>query len=343
MQKREKLFLYNVLNQEIVFEEYFCNLLYIDDFKQLFLKFINSKNTILDSCKIEYENFYTEVFLDEKYGRADLFLKVDSKEFIFEIKNRNWTSLTDNQPSGYLKYLSKYNYENYNRHLFFLIPKSYKHLNEIYKQWNNFDNIDNQIFYWQDFIIEIKKSKLYEQNVEIDMFYQFCLYWFDMKIVKFTEEEKQLLDSKEKQMYGFNNKSIPTLMRKLENIIDDIGSNVEMKRCHYCVGFNYVTKINDYTIYFGIDYVIWENKGMPLNIVIQNHSKENGRFDLKLGGIELEEIIYTETSSTDEEFGYVVSLDEEIYSEDYQHNTIDILHRVLKGTVINSVSTPNLS
>ena len=330
MLKREKLFLFNVLNQEIVFEEYFCNLLYLDDFRELFLKFISSKNRILENVHIEYENFNTEVILDKEYGRADLFLKVDSKEFIFEIKNRNWTRLTNNQPNGYLKYLSKYNYENHNKHLFFLIPKSYQHLNEVYEKWHHFDAVDNQIFYWQDFIMEIKKSKLNESSIEIDMFYQFCLYWFNMKVIELTEEEQKLLYSKETDMNDFNNKSVPTLMRKLENIIDDIGSNVGMKKCNYCIGYNYITKINDYTIYFGIDYIIWENKGTPVNIVIQNHSKENKKFELKLENIELEEMIYAETSLTDEEFGYLVIINEKIGSENYQHCATNMLNKVLK-------------
>lgn len=329
MNKREDLFLYNVLNQEIVFEEYFCNLLKIDNFRNLFLKFINSKNTILDSYNINYENFNTEVKLDNEYGRADLFLKIDSKEFIFEIKNKDWTSLTDNQPNGYLNYLNKFNYKNFNKHLFFLIPKSYQHLSKIYQKWNNFDDIVNQIFYWQDFTIEIKKSRLNEDSVEIDMFYQFCLYWFNMETIKFTEEEKQLLTLKEKNMNDFKNKSIPTLMRKLEHIIDNIGYNANMKKCNNCIGLNYSITIKDYIVYFGIDYDMWENDGTPLNIIIQNHLKNYGKFKLEIENIKLKEIEYPETSTTDEAFGFIVVLDEELGSENYQHIATDTLHKVI--------------
>ncbi len=327
MQKREKIFLYNVLNQEVIFEEYFCNLLIIDNFRNLFLKFIKSKNKIFDNFNISYENFNTEVILDEEYGRADLFLKVGSEEFIFEIKNKDRTSLTDNQPNGYLEYLNK-KYKNHNKHLFFLVPKAYKHLQEINDNWKNFDDIESQIFYWQDFVIEIKKSKLNENCVEIDMFYQFCLYWFNMRVVKFTEEEKDLLHPKEKSMNNFN-KTIPTLMRKLENIIDDVGQNSKMKKCNNCIGLNYSITINDYIIYFGIDYDIWEKDGIPLNIVIQNHAKNYGKFELKFSNIKLMEIEYPETSSTDDAFGYVVILNEELGSEYYQHTAIKTLDKII--------------
>lgn len=76
---RENMILYNVLNQEVVFEEYFCNLLRIENFMKLFLEFIEEKNQILVTEDIKYNNFDTEIFLNKKdktYGRADLFLKI---------------------------------------------------------------------------------------------------------------------------------------------------------------------------------------------------------------------------------------------------------------------------
>ena len=148
LEHRKNMILYNVLNQEVVFEEYFCNLLGIEKFRDLFLDLIAQKNKILTGEDIQYHYFDTEVVLkkkDKDYGRADLFLKLQDKEFIFEIKNKDWTSLTKNQPVGYLEYL-----ESRNEHLFFLIPKGYKHKDQIYKRWKDFDKYENQIFYWQD-------------------------------------------------------------------------------------------------------------------------------------------------------------------------------------------------
>ena len=45
----EKSILLNVLNQEVVFEEYFCNLLKEEKFFNKFIDFISSKNDILKS------------------------------------------------------------------------------------------------------------------------------------------------------------------------------------------------------------------------------------------------------------------------------------------------------
>ena len=166
----------NVLNQEIVFEEYFCNLLYFDSFRNLFIDFINNKNKLLDKKNIiKYKYFNTEVKLNNDNGRADLFLKIKdtNEEFIFEIKNKVYTNLTTNQPNSYLNYLN-----SKHSNLFFLIPGGYKHKDEIIARWKDYNNVSNQILYWEDFINKITESNIYKDNTEINMFYKFCLYWF---------------------------------------------------------------------------------------------------------------------------------------------------------------------
>ena len=50
----EKNILINVLNQEVVFEEYFCNLLKEEKFFNKFIEFIGSKNDILKNKNINY-------------------------------------------------------------------------------------------------------------------------------------------------------------------------------------------------------------------------------------------------------------------------------------------------
>lgn len=108
----EKSILLNVLNQEVVFEEYFCNLLKEEKFFNKFIDFISSKNDILKNKNINYKMFYTEYNLqikEKNFGRADIYLDLDSEKIIFEIKNKVYTDLTPNQPGMYLDYLKKVN------------------------------------------------------------------------------------------------------------------------------------------------------------------------------------------------------------------------------------------
>lgn len=323
---RENMILYNVLNQEVIFEEYFCNLLQISRFKDLFLDFLNENNHSFDKEVIQYKHFNTEINLDNDFGRADLFLKFQNQEFIFEIKNKNNTSLTDNQPSNYLKHL-----KHKNSHLFFLIPKGYKHEGEIYSRWKDFDNTSNQILYWEDFIYKIKQIKLYKDFPEIKLFYDFCLYWFNLKSIIFSKSEQNLFKTKGVNMNNFTNKSIPTLIQKLEATIVRIGINSNMKKDNNADGYNYSKKIKDkdYTIYFGIDYEVWEDTGVPLNILIQNHNNGYKYFELELDNIILKEVKYKQNCTSDDAyFSYLVLIKDTLGSDSYQKTIIDQIRKL---------------
>lgn len=318
LEHRENMILYNVLNQEVIFEEYFCNLLRIDSFRSMFIDFISKRNSILDNLIIKYENFDTEIALNKKkkkFGRADLFLQVEKQKFIFEIKNKEWTDLTDNQPAGYLKYLD---YEN--EHLFFFIPKGYKHKQEIIDRWKGFSQIENQIFYWEDLIEEIKNKNLHADNIEVKMFYEFCQYWFELETIEFKEEEMKLL----------TNKNLPSTMQKLEEITRNISNKVRLNDKFGTIGFMHTIKVKEYRVYFGIDYDIWKDKELPLSILIQNHKKDYQEFELELDNIKLEEMEYEETNISDKQFGYVVILDEEVGSDNYEKIVEMTLKNIIK-------------
>jgi hypothetical protein len=322
MLEREKLVLYNVLNNETVFAEYFCNLLSIDEFRNLFIKFISKKNLIFEKLNIEYENFDTEIYLDNEYGRADLFLKVDDKEFIFEIKNKERTGLTDKQPKSYLEYLKNNNQLNPNKQLFFLIPKYYKHKQDIKNGWNLFDKefneIENQFLYWEDFIYELKNN-IEEQKTEIKIFYDFCMYWFNMKTVEFKGEEMELL----------KNKDLPKLMKKLESITVDIGLEVGFDDDFDIGLFSYSKDINDYRVYFGIDYDIWEEKKTPLSIFIKK-TRSNSDFDLKIENISLEKIEWKESNISELEVGYVVIINDLFGSQSFELTVKNTINHIIK-------------
>jgi len=314
IERQKDMILYNVLNQEVVFEEYFCNLLQINDFRKLFIDFITEKNNLLYKENIQYKNFNTEVILNKNsknYGRADLFLEVNNKEFIFEIKNKDWTDLTEKQPNEYLRYLN-----NRNEHLFFLIPKGYGHKDTILDRWKEYDNAENQIFYWQDLILKIKDKELKE--IEIKMFYDFCIYWFDMKVVEFTNEEKKILDNKENKMKNLTGISIPRLVEKLEHIITNIGNNSDMKKDSEAISINYSKKIGDYIIYFGIDYDIWDKENKPLTLLIQNYRNNYQEFELEIKNENLIPIEYEETRISPKQFAYLVELKSDLGNDNFQ-------------------------
>jgi len=333
---REDFILFNILNNEVVFEEYFCNLLRIGEFRDLVIKFVDSD--ILNNENIEYKNFDTEKNLDNGCGRADLFLKLDSKEFIFEIKNKDKTELTPKQPEDYLHYLKcKGKNENdttFNNHLFFLIPNGYEYENKIFEKWKNFNNfninsIKKQILYWQDLIILIRNEKLEQSNIEIKMFCDFCDYWFDMQQIVFSNEEKELF-IKGTKMDEYKT-SIPKLMQKLERLTRNIGINTGMREDTNVSGFIYSIKIGDYTIFFGMDYDVWEETKVPLNIIIQNHKNGYTFFELaEFVDFKIKEFNYEETGVYESGFAYIVGIEDEISSDNYQSKVIETIESIKK-------------
>lgn len=332
MPYREDFILFNVLNNEVVFEEYFCNLLKDNNFRSLFIKFIDSE--VLNKEIICYNYFSTEKTLPKKYGRADLFLKITNKEFIFEIKNKNKTGLTENQPTNYLEYLKEVNFTSkFDKYLFFLVPREYEHKEIIMDRWEDCSNysrasIEKQIFYWQDLIIAIRDEKLEQNNIEIEMFCDFCDYWFDMKPVVFTNQEKELFKIEGSGMNEYNNMSIPKLMQKLENLTRNIGINAGMQEDTDVLGFNYSIEIEGYTILFGIDYDVWEEKKVPLNITIQNNNNGYQYFELELLEIKLQGFYYKETSLSEESFAYIIDVNDKIDSKTYQKTVIDTILKI---------------
>ena len=321
---RENMILFNVLNNEIVFEEYFCNLLSINSFKHLFIEFISEKNKILNKEDIQYSNFDTEIILDNDCGRADLFLKLENKKFIFEIKNKDNTKLTPNQPESYLEYLAD-NGSNFNKHLFFLIPIGYRHKDEIVKRWyalNNFHGIEKQIFYWQDFVLKLKEDILEQSSTQVKIFYEFCEYWFNMKPIKFTDEEQSLFKTKGRILNDFKDISIPRLIKKLEKVVRNVGDNSGMTEDSTELGFFYSCRVGDYQIWFGIDYDYWETNEVPLSLLIQNHANDYENFDLQLKGIKLEKFQDKVSNISESYFGYYVGNLKKLGVSNYQNSII---------------------
>lgn len=320
---RGSFILYNVLNKEVAFQEYFCNLLNIPSFLEIFINFISQKNNILTSKNIQFHNFHTEVLLGENNGRADLYLKLDNDEiFIFEIKNKRETTLTPNQPKSYLEHLN-----HRNENLFFLIPKFYHHEYNIYERWENFseDKIKNQIFYWDDFTKLIKN----EENEYIKAFYLFCENWF-INSIQLKNDELSLLQIQGSTMELLSNTKLPSVMKKLENIVMNIGENLKgLKFKRADTGYLYSTKVNQYTIYFGIDYDAWEKTNHPINITIYLTDDYKNSFEIEKIQNEISILETKESDYFENTFGYIVNLDFSMDEEAYEDKLKDKLQYII--------------
>lgn len=334
---RENLMLYNVLNQEVIFQEYFCNLLREKSFMKKFLDFIEQKNEILKNKNIEYKNFHTEhplILKNKTYGRADIFLDLVDKKIIFEVKNKVYTTLTDNQPRNYLNYLEKtVKSPDFNACLMFLIPKNYAHKETIYQKWDPYpkEEINKQLFYWEDFVLTLKD----EENVFVKAFYEFCLYWFDLNPINLTKEEIKLLNFKGSSMECINNVTLPKLMAKLELAVIKIGQHFQWQQDFeqegYVTGCIYTKKMKNYQLYIGINYDMWGQYTQPINIYISDAKDFSKEFILpQIETLEFNIYESKEDSNFDNFFAYAVKLDFKIEDENYEEKMKDVIQKVVK-------------
>lgn len=336
---RENFILYNVLNQEVIFEEYFCNLLSRESFLKKFLDFIATKNDILKNEDIKYKFFDTEKILqikNESYGRADIFLDLGDKKIIFEVKNKVYTSLTENQPQNYLKYLKSTvkninQDKDYNSYLMFLIPKNYNHINEIHQKWKNYSDVDKQLFYWEDFVKILKD----DTDVYIKAFYDFCVYWFDLEKIHFEKDELALLNFEGNNMELIKNETLPSLMSKLELMVIRIGESLKWEQSkadkgEYTSGFTYTKRIKSYQVSVGIDYDMWQQYNQPINVCISNTKDTSKSFDLPwMDSIEFITYEFLENNNFDGFFGFVVKLDFTIEDAEYEEKMKNILKIII--------------
>ncbi len=334
---RENFILYNVLNQEVIFQEYFCNLLREKSFMKKFLDFIEQKNEILNNEDIEHHHFHTEHPLqikEKSFGRADLFLDLESKKIIFEVKNKVYTSLTENQPHNYLNYLERtVKNTDFNTCLMFLIPKNYAHEEAIYQRWNNLypkEEIAKQLFYWEDFVLTLKD----EENIFVKAFYEFCLYWFELNPIYLIKDEIALLNFKGNSMELISNETLPSLMSKLELATIKIGQYFQWKQIFmkggYVSGCNYTKKIQHYQLYVGIDYDMWKQYDQPINIYITNAKNSSEKFDLpSINTLNFNTYESKGDSNFDDFFAYVVKLDFKVTEENYEQKLKDIIQKIV--------------
>ena len=119
-------------------------------------------------------------------------------------------------------------------------------------------------------------------------------------------------------------------MGNLEEITRNVSHRVGLDDKFDTIGFMYTRVVKDYRIYFGIEYNIWEEKKLPLSILIQNHKKDYQEFELEIENIKLERMEYKETNISDKQFGYIVILSEEVGSQNYEKTVEMTLKKIIK-------------
>lgn len=285
--------------------------------------------------------FYTEHNLqikEKNFGRADIFLDLGSKKIIFEIKNKVYTDLTAKQPEMYLDYLKKVNKEKFDTFLLFILPKRYVHEELLYDRWSKKsyyykENIKNHVFYWEDFVKTLKD----EDNLFVKAFYEFCIDWFDMKSITFTNEEKnQIINLKGNSLEIIENETIPTLLVKIEKCLIRIGSDklkweqISSEKGAYISGHSYSKKINSYNLVLGLDYDMWREFKQPINIYISYKDTSQDFNEPNIDDIKFEKFEIKENSTWDKFFAYVVQLDFSIDDENFEDKIIELIKRIEK-------------
>lgn len=275
LERVENIF-FNIVKNETSLTEVFCNLMMYKSFRIHFIDFVKSKQNSfdVDTNKIKYSSFITEKDFgkefdnnnsdeDKSIGRGDLILTIDDRDYIFELKIEIYTQLTKNQPNGYIKYLQSKNQTKDD--LFFILPKSYKHINCL-------SNIDkNNILFWEDFIQSIKTEGL-DDILYIKDFINIMNYrWFYSEEFSFSKYEKNIISNKRK--VDMNDNTIPKIMMDLTNKVDEITKRVIKNKLSYNdwkddSGYGVFIKNDekDEILWFGIDYKFWNEYGIPLSI-----------------------------------------------------------------------------
>ena len=355
--EREENIFYNLIKNETSLTEVFCNFMRYENFRNLFIDIINEKiknqENIIDKSIVKFQNFDTEVALndkDEKAGRIDLQLKINENEkYLFEIKIETFTSLTKHQPESYLKFL-----DNKDENLFFILPKGYFHKSEIFKRWEektkySKKEIENHnIIYWEDILKELRKEELYKENIFIDEFCNILDFrWFYFEKIEFTKNEIELIfsDKKEKGYKMLENVSIPVLMNKLFQVVVDTANKInntqkrrdEQNSMFYGYYLNNSNLIsNKLDIWFGVDYELWEKTKLPLSIqilTITQEDKDNKNIEKFLNNKKINGISFQKIEDKNQNIIFYILLEKEVFEQEDKNIIKELTHKI--NEVIN--------
>ena len=299
MDERYKNIFYGLVTNENSTTELFCNLFQFKPFKTAILELFLERDLIE---RIKFDDCRTQQRLDE-CGCPDLIISNDEVEIIFEVKIGD-TSLTDNQPKGYLKHFEKPEItQKKHKWLILLIPDDYYYKEEwgrrvpmkIKKEmWLErvpivLPNIDIKIYkiYWTQVIHQIEEYDLPSFSQYFNDFVALLKRWFEREPIIFTNREVKLMFSDE----------VPKVVTKLFAIIDDVHNDISrefgdtIRILHRInedeAGLYIKNQMNQEFLFFGVWYHFWEKYKRPLcygvsgkyhpsivNVFKQSHDKK---------------------------------------------------------------------
>lgn len=312
------------------------------------------KKKYQDFPYVTFDDFDTEInfnkkdatiYEESKFGRGDLVVTRDNKEYIFELKIERYTKLTEHQPNGYLNYLGKEDDTDVNSRLFFILPKGYRHIEEISKKWSNYTKsqiLKHNIIYWEDILNEIKKLELDKLNPFINEFVKIMEYrWLYCEDINFSNFEISIIfnnSNNNEELIMSSNMNIPRIVNKLfkivdgvyEKNVDKIDKKNDKQQADY---YGYILRDSripeDWEVWFGVDFELWEKADCPLTIQVYSEYEEEMK---KINNIN---ILTTFEYTEDDKTAYI-SLDKDVFQNINSSNIIETYNDLL-DTLLNGI------
>ncbi|HET7115763.1 MAG TPA: hypothetical protein VFI29_04705 [Hanamia sp.] len=255
---------YNVIKTENQFSQLIVNMLNAEeDIKKIIQKFLfpNEEN--------ELDSVHTQLRFEE--GQPDIIFKLkNGEEVIVEVKTQDST-LTFNQPEGYVPLLSK----NNNKYLFFLIPKYYKHKSEIEERFEKIEKKEGvclKILYWNALINNLKKL-----DIKSDLIYELINHLdekFGYDNINFKPDEIKYMETND----------IPDKVLKLNEAVNSLAKSFAYKDliwdnkidAGYGDGYGFWYKNS---IWFGYWFELWSEEKASLIIMVNQNVVDEVKFN----------------------------------------------------------------
>lgn len=258
MSRQANIF-YRVVNDEDSTTDLLCNFMRFAAFRRAFLNlFLPTKL----ASEVMWDAVDTQVHLSGS-GRADLVIQNDDLTALIEVKTTYGRELTENQPSGYLDYLSRT--ATRERWLVFLVPEKWTHrafLDQTLrsKMTSKTNDVKTKIITWEQVLAIVEDNDLHTLSPALNDFSELIASRIAPKPVVFTKKEVLVLFTNE----------IPTALFKLRKLVDDIQSlsatyNVRPSNSKEEYGFYMYDADGQGVFWFGLWFPFWQQHELPLS------------------------------------------------------------------------------
>jgi hypothetical protein len=264
----------NIVYNENKFTELFRNYLILyKEFRDAFVDLIYPG---LPKNDIDENSIFTQVITQEN-GRPDLVIETKSILIFIEIKVSIYTTLTGNQPEGYLSHLEKNESKKY-KSLILLYPenyylKGYEDRKREYLKGKNDFNINTLETSWSELINKIEKLNLYPQDTAFQAFKQLMKDWFEPKPIVLTQNMIEI-------MYSNN---IPQSLQVIMGVVNQVEQNLQTQEIVIenskndilkWYGFEMNFETHGYHLFFGEWFAFWDERNIPLCFGIMSDNNE---------------------------------------------------------------------